>query len=104
MNSRNLRAGTTRVPGMFRMSCLRGACCRAFRDEFGADVAPEVRFTAIYSKTDGIVNWQACLDPCADLVEVRSSHVGMGANAEVYAEIGHALASFRDEHAWARAA
>ena len=69
-----------------------------------ADVPPEVGFTAIYSKTDGVVNWQACLDPCADLVEVRSSHVGMGANAAVYAEIGHALASFRDEHAWARAA
>jgi pimeloyl-ACP methyl ester carboxylesterase len=96
--------GTGRVPGMFRMSCLRGACCRAFRDEFAADVPPEVRFTAIYSRTDGVVNWQACLDPCADLVEVHSSHVGMGANAEVYAEIGHALASFTDGHVWARAA
>jgi pimeloyl-ACP methyl ester carboxylesterase len=96
--------GTGRVPGMFRMSCLRGACCRAFRDEFAADVPPEVGFTAIYSRTDGIVNWQACLDPCADQVEVHSSHVGMGANAEVYAEIGHALGSFRDEQTWARAA
>ncbi|MDA0138987.1 esterase/lipase family protein [Solirubrobacter deserti] len=92
--------GTTRFPGMFRMSCLRGACCERFRDEFNADVPPEVGFTAIYSKTDGIVNWHACLDRCADLVEVHSSHVGMGANAEVYAEIGHALGEFG--HRWAQ--
>ena len=96
--------GTGRVPGMLRISCLRGACWERFRDEFRADVPPEVGFTALYSKTDGIVNWHACLDPCAEQVEVRASHVGMGANAEVYAEIGHALASFKDEHVWARAA
>lgn len=96
--------GTTRFPGMFRVSCLRGECCRRFRDEFRADVPPEVGYTAIYSRTDGIVNWRACLDPCADQVEVRASHVGMGVNAEVFAEVGNALASFKDEHVWARAA
>src|SRR3954454_18170070 len=88
--------GTTRFPGMLRMSCLRGECCKRFRDEFHADVPPEVGYTAIYSKTDGIVNWHACLDPSAEQVEVRASHVGMGANAEVYAEIGNALAAFGD--------
>ena len=50
------------------------------------------------------MNWHACLDPSAEQVEVRASHVGMGANAEVYAEIGNALASFGDGHMWARAA
>ncbi len=96
--------GTTRFPGMLRMSCLRGECCKRFRDEFHADVPPEVGFTAIYSKTDGIVNWQACLDPSAEQVEVRASHVGMGANAEVYAEIGNALPAFADGRIWAKAA
>lgn len=96
--------GTGRIPGMFRVSCLRGACCERFREEFRADVPPEVGFTAIYSKTDGIVNWRACLDPSAHQVEVRASHVGMGVNAEVFAEVGHALASFKDEEVWAQAA
>jgi pimeloyl-ACP methyl ester carboxylesterase len=96
--------GTGRVPGMLRFTCLRGACCERFREEFRADVPPEVGYTAIYSKTDGIVNWRACLDPCADQVEVRASHLGMGLNAEVLAEVGHALASFKDEHMWAQAA
>lgn len=96
--------GTGRVPGMLRFTCLRGECCRRFREEFRADVPPEVGYTAIYSKTDGIVNWRACLDPCADKVEVRASHLGMALNAEVFAEVGHALASFKDEHVWAQAA
>lgn len=96
--------GTGRVPGMLRFTCLRGACCKRFREEFHAEVPPEVGFTAIYSKSDGIVNWRACLDPCADKVEVRASHLGMGLNAEVFAEVGHALASYKDEHVWARAA
>ncbi len=37
----------------------------------------EVRFTSIYSRTDGIVDWRACLDPAADLIEVSASHTGM---------------------------
>jgi pimeloyl-ACP methyl ester carboxylesterase len=94
--------GTGRFPGMLRVSCLRGACCERFREEFHADVPPEVGFVALYSKTDGIVNWQACLDPCAQQVEVHASHVGMGANAEVYAEVGNALGRFG--HRWARTA
>ena len=40
--------------------------------------------TAIYSRSDGIVDWRACQDPDAELVEVSSSHCGMAVNAEVY--------------------
>ena len=92
--------GSGRVPGMFRMSCLRGACCSQFRSDMAAAFPPEVGFTALYSRTDGIVDWHACLDPAATQIEVRASHVGMGVNAEVYAEVGHALGSFAGY--WAR--
>ena len=81
--------GTGRMPGMFRFSCLRGECCADFRDGLRAPV--DVPYTALYSRTDGIVNWRSCLDPHAELVEVRASHLGMGLNAEVYAELAHAL-------------
>lgn len=84
--------GTGRLPGMFRLSCLRGVCCAEFRDGLRAPV--DVRYTALYSRTDGIVNWRSCLDPHAQLVEVRASHLGMGLNAEVYAELAHALGRF----------
>lgn len=94
--------GTGRVPGMFRMSCLRGACCADFRVDLAGDFPPEVGFTALYSRTDGVVDWRACLDPAATQIEVRASHLGMGLNPEVYAEVGHALGSFAS--GWAQAA
>lgn len=42
---------------------------------------------AIYSKLDGVVAWQACIDdqsPDVQHFEIRGSHVGMGTNAEVF--------------------
>jgi pimeloyl-ACP methyl ester carboxylesterase len=97
--------GTSRVPGMFRMSCLRGACCERFRADLVGPFPSDVGYAALYSKTDGVVDWRACLDPAAEQIEVRASHLGMGLNAEVYAKIGHALARFADESQfWAQAA
>jgi pimeloyl-ACP methyl ester carboxylesterase len=86
--------GSARVPGMFRWSCLRGPCCSRFREELVCPV--EVPYTALYSRSDGIVDWRSCLDPAAELIEVRASHVGMGLNAEVYHEIAHALARLHE--------
>ena len=47
----------------------------------------EVPVTSMYSKTDGIVSWRACLRPDVVAVEVGGSHVGMGVNARVYQEL-----------------
>jgi pimeloyl-ACP methyl ester carboxylesterase len=94
--------GSAKVPGMFRLSCLRGECCREFRDECTRPV--DVPYTALYSRTDGIVDWRSCLDPHAELIEVRASHLGMGLNAEVYAELAHALGRSDDVSDFARAA
>jgi pimeloyl-ACP methyl ester carboxylesterase len=96
--------GTSRFPGMFRVSCLRGECCRRFRDDIAGEFPPEVGYRALYSKTDGVVDWHACLDPAAECVEVRASHMGMGLNAQVYAEVAHALAGFDSPDVWAEAA
>jgi triacylglycerol lipase len=98
--------GTGKVPGMFRVSCLRGACCERFRADLANAFPEAVGFTALYSKTDGVVDWRACLDPAAEQVEVRASHLGMGLNAEVYAELGNALGRFGDDDGqyWAQAA
>jgi pimeloyl-ACP methyl ester carboxylesterase len=96
--------GSGRVPGMFTWRCLRGECCSRFRDDLAGPFPPEVGYVALYSKTDGIVDWHACLDPAAECVEVRASHIGMGLNAQVYAEVAHALAGFADDAVWAAAA
>ena len=57
-------------------------------------IDPELAFTAIYSKRDGIVDWRACLDPAAEQIEVRTSHVGMAVDPIV---MDHVLAALRDQ-------
>ncbi len=57
--------------------------------------APPVPSTAIYSKGDGIVAWQNCVEPeCAttDNIEVNGSHVGLGVNPVVLYAVADRLA------------
>ena len=37
----------------------------------------DIDFVSIYSRTDGIVDWRACLDPAAEYIEVSASHSGL---------------------------
>jgi pimeloyl-ACP methyl ester carboxylesterase len=76
--------GDLGVPGMLSSECRDGSCCAPFRADLQAPLPAEVRAVAIYSRSDGIVSWQACLDPCAEHVEVDSSHTGMSVNVAVY--------------------
>jgi pimeloyl-ACP methyl ester carboxylesterase len=88
--------GSGHVPGLFSLSCLRGDCCSRFRTALEGPFPDSVDWTALYSRSDGIVDWRACRDPQADaLVEVDSSHCGMGVNPGVYAEVARALALTR---------
>lgn len=59
------------------------------------DTPIERPITAIYSKLDGIVSWQACIDqwsPDVQHHEVSASHMGMGFSKEVYRIISESLA------------
>ena len=54
----------------------------------------EMPVTAIYSRSDGIVPWQACIDPedrGIEHVEVRTTHIGLGFCSEVYQIIAERL-------------
>ena len=56
----------------------------------------EVPITALYSKRDGIVAWQACIDtfsPDVTMIEIRSTHVGMGIDPDVWQIVSERLAS-----------
>lgn len=60
--------------------------------------------TAIYSRFDAIVAWQACIDPhstSVEHVEVRTTHFGLGFSPEVFKIIAQRLA--QDAKASARA-
>ncbi len=59
-----------------------------------ARVPIKVPVCALYSKTDGIVAWQACIDEdtaLAEHIEVRGSHAGLMFNTGVYRHIAEAL-------------
>ncbi len=63
-------------------------------------IAPPVPCTAIYSKSDGIVPWQSCieyLDTTNENVEVFSSHIGMGFHPHVLHVIGDRLAQHKEQ-------
>jgi triacylglycerol lipase len=82
------RLGDLGFPRMFSTECRDGDCCAAFRRDAEARPPAGLRVVSIYSRSDGIVSWKACLDPHAEQVEVDSSHTGMSVNAEVYVVIG----------------
>ena len=83
--------GTVGAPNLMRHSCLWGNCCTSFWEDAERDFPQGLGFVSIYSRTDGIVKWRACLDEAAELVEVRSSHVGMAVNPEVYRAVAQTL-------------
>jgi triacylglycerol lipase len=89
--------GDLGVPGVLSMQCADGACCEAFRADLREPLTPDVRALAIYSRSDGCVSWQACLDPCARQIEVESSHTGMSVNLAVYRVLAEIL---EEEPAW----
>ncbi len=86
--------GDRGVGGMFSTECGAGTCCARFRTEIAAPFPRGVGFVSVYSRSDGIVNWRACLDPAARHVEVRSSHGGMNAHPGVYRALAEALPEF----------
>lgn len=53
-----------------------------------------VPVTAIYSRNDGVVAWEACIDPDGDSIdhiEVTSSHLGMNLDPDVWTTICECL-------------
>jgi triacylglycerol lipase len=82
------RAG---VPGLMSGECVAGDCARQSFDESRQPLAPDVSFTAVYSRRDAIVDWRACVDPEAHAVEVRASHVGMALDPRVIDVVTDAL-------------
>lgn len=87
--------GTLGVPGLFTRNCWDGDCCQQFRESFDQPFPAGIRYTAIYSRSDGIVDWRSCLDPAARHVEIDASHIGMAVSVPTYRAVARALSGFR---------
>jgi pimeloyl-ACP methyl ester carboxylesterase len=86
------RLASAGVPGLLDDDCLRGPC---FEENVKTLAEPlRVPAISIFSRLDGIVPWQLCQDPCAECVEVRSTHTGMGFDPQVYEVLGPRLAAW----------
>jgi len=76
-----------------REACLTGHCGCPFSHDYARPFpADQVRLTSIYSKGDGVVQWQCQVIPHADCIEVTGSHVGLVFNRKVYRTLAGALA------------
>ena len=83
--------GSIGVPGVASHSCVTGDCCNEFVDDLFGDFPSAVRFVSVYSRSDGVVDWRACLDPAALHVEVGSTHCGMSVHGDVFDVVSRAL-------------
>jgi pimeloyl-ACP methyl ester carboxylesterase len=66
--------------------------------ELDRDEPIRVPLTAIYTRRDGVVDWRACIDRASQdvrHVQVRSTHLGLGIDPDVWSTVARALA----EHA-----
>jgi triacylglycerol lipase len=95
--------GSAGVPGLFSHSCSDGECCAASRELVAEDFPDDVGFVSVHSRSDGIVDWHACLHPAASNVHVDASHCGMAVHGGTYRVVARALAGF-ESRAPARAA
>ena len=94
------RLGSLGAPGLFKRSCVDGECCSTFWHDLAQPLPPQVPLVSVYSKSDGVVDWRACLDPDAtELVEIRASHCGMAVSRGAWRAVADALESFRTHDA-----
>ena len=88
--------GDLGVRGLFTNECRDGACCSEFRTLLKTPLRENAPAVAVYSRSDAIVDWRACLDPGAEWVEIDGSHCGMAVNADVYRELEGLLERARE--------
>jgi triacylglycerol lipase len=92
------RLGDLGLPGLLSSRCADGPCCATFQEDLTAPLPPNIEAIAVHSRSDGIVDWRACLDPHAEPVQVDSSHCGMSVHPEVYQVLERVLDA--KENAW----
>lgn len=83
-----------RVAG--RLGVLGGydaAADRRYEASLAAPFTPDVPWTAIHSRSDGFVAWQACIDAAATDVEVNCSHRGLIASVPAFTAIAATMSA-----------
>lgn len=84
-------------------ACYTGRCTCNFLDSLRRDLPAGIQETAIYTRTDGVVDWQYCItgDENVD-IEVPGTHIGLTFNPAVYDAIANRLAIAKQSEPKAR--
>jgi len=87
-----VRERIRRQNGQLKPDCYTGHCGCAAVTAVQKGLPASVGESAVYTKSDGIVDWRVCLtnDPAANF-EVSGTHVGLVFNASVYGLIAKRL-------------
>lgn len=77
--------------------CYTEKCACGFLCTMKSAFSSRIMTTCLYTKSDGVVAWEMCLDDDeSNNVEVSGSHVGLVWNAEVYKVVAHRLEDARN--------
>ena len=80
--------------------CLTNDCMCPFGQSFSAPwpTGPEAPpLVSLFTRSDEVVGWQACLTPDGHNVEVRGTHTGLLASRNAYVALARALAGEFDQ-------
>lgn len=75
-------------------TCYTTQCTCNFLESIMGRFPPSIGQTAIYTKSDGIMDWRACLtgDPAVD-IEVSATHMGLAFSPLAYSVVAKRLAA-----------
>ena len=73
--------------------CYTGACTCDFANSLRDEFPKSVRRAAIYTETDGVVDWRSCVEDESELnTKVTGTHSGLAFNPQAYKRVAKLLA------------
>jgi len=81
------------LTGVISRDCIYGDCGRMVTELMALPFPPDIPYVALYSPQDRVLEFEACLDPQAKLVEIHASHGGIGTKKRVMKLVGDELAA-----------
>lgn len=84
--------------GVLGADCISGDCAKSVEAALNAQFPSTVPYVSMYTKSDGVVDWRACLDPDARVIEVTGTHLGVGNDLRVVRDIAEELVVFSGDY------
>jgi pimeloyl-ACP methyl ester carboxylesterase len=78
--------------------CYTGSCSCPFATSLRADMPDQMVRSAIYTKTDGVVDWRSCIEEAEKHnIRVDGTHAGLAFNPQVFRQVARLLAEVQED-------